>query len=480
MESRSESINEGDGQECPSYGFLSDLDTYHLKPDTSSPMSKPNPYFHLDDLTRRQLMRSLAQSCLGVTVLPLAWQMASAADPKKTELKKPDAKAPAARPANIKTAKHIIYLYMQGAMSQLDTFDPKPGASVQGETKPVATALPGVQFSEYLPGLAKLAGKLAVIRSMTTTTADHTQARYLANTSFKPIASTQHPGFGSWVHKELGGLHKDLPVAVQIGGGIGPGYLGAKYAPVPIGDPALGLQNTKSPAYMTDSTFDKRMELSGAFDQNFRKKAEKNAKVTGYDDLYRDAIHLLRSEDLKAFDISHEKDDAKKAYGDTRLGKGCLLARRLVESGVRYVEVAYGSWDHHYELWDKMPTQAGGLDQVASALLTDLEQRGLLKDTVVVIGTEFGRQPEINSNTGRDHHPAVYSCVLAGGPIQGGQVYGKSDEKAFRVDTDGVSPEDFNATLATAVGIDPNKEIHSPDGRPFTLGNHGKVLTKLV
>lgn len=429
-----------------------------------------NPFLRLDDLSRRQMVQALAKSCLGVTLMPLAFQQVFAADAKKAPQKL----------SGGKPAKHVIYLYMQGAMSQLDTFDPKPGTKVQGETKPISTALSGVQFAEYLPNLAKQANKLAVIRSMTTTTADHTQARYLANTSFKPIASIAHPGFGSWIHKELGGLHKDLPVAVQIGGGVGPGYLGAKYAPVPVGDPALGLQNTKSPAYMTNDTFDKRMQLSGVFDQNFRKKAEKNPKVTGYDDLYRDAISLLRSEDLKAFDITQEKDEQKKAYGDTKFGKGCLLARRLVQSGVRYVEVSFGSWDHHYELWDKIPNMAGEMDRVASALLTDLEQQGLLKDTVVVIGTEFGRQPDININTGRDHHPAVYSCVLAGGPVKGGQVYGKSDEKAFRVDTDGVSPEDFNATLAVAVGIDPDKEIHSPDGRPFTLGNHGKVVTKVV
>ena len=431
-----------------------------------------SPLNRLDDLSRRELMRTLAKSCLGVSLMPLAFEQSLLAA---------DAKAkPVQKTSSGKTAKHIIYLYMQGAMSQLDTFDPKPKTDVQGETKTVATSLAGVQFSEYLPNLAKHANKLAVIRSMTTTTADHTQARYLTSTSFKPIASIKHPGFGSWIHKELGGLHKELPVAVQVGGGIGPGYLGAKYAPVPVGDPNLGLQNIAQPKYMTNDTFDKRMELSGVFDQNFRKKAEKNAKVTGYDDLYRDAISLLRSQDLKAFDLMQEKEEQRTAYGNTRFGKGCLLARRLVQHGVRYVEVSFGSWDHHYELWDKIPNMAGEMDRVAATLLTDLEAQGLLKDTIVVIGTEFGRKPEINSNTGRDHHPAVYSMALAGGPVKVGQVYGKSDDKAFRVDADGVSPEDMNATLAAALGMDPDKEIHSPDGRPFTLGNHGKVLTKLV
>jgi uncharacterized protein (DUF1501 family) len=193
------------------------------------------------------------------------------------------------------------------------------------------------------------------------------------------------------------------------------------------------------------------------------------------------AIGLLRSEDLKVFDIAQEKEEQKKAYGTSRFGKGCLLARRLVEQGVRYVEVSLGSWDHHYELWDKnkLPTVAGDMDRVMANLLTDLQSRGLLKDTLVVIGTEFGRRPEINQNTGRDHHPAAYSCVLAGGPIKGGQVYGQTDGDAFRVEMDGVTPEDFNATIAFAMGIPHDQEIHSPDGRPFTLGNKGKPLAQL-
>ncbi len=434
----------------------------------------------LDDLSRRQMMADMAKYCLGVTVLPVGFAAALQAADKKDEKKPAAAKASSSANGSGGKAKHLIYLYMQGAMSQLDTFDPKPKSKVQGDTKPIQTKISGVQFGDKLPELAKIADKLAVIRSMNTSTAAHEPARYLMSTSYKPIATTRHPGLGSWVHKSLGRIHKELPVAVQVGGGIGPGYLGAEFAPVPVGDPSLGLQNTKSPAYLTDSAFDKRMDLSHSFDSDFRKLAKSNRKVNGYDDLYKDAIHLLRSEDLKAFDISKESDDAKKAYGDNRFGKGCLLARRLVENGVRYVEVSLGSWDHHVDLWTKMGTVGSELDKAASHLIADLGSRGLLKDTLVVIGTEFGRRPEINQNSGRDHHPAAYSCVLAGGPIKGGQVWGKSDADAFRVDSDGVTPEDFNATIAVAMGIPYDKEIHSPDGRPFTIGNKGKPITKLV
>lgn len=432
----------------------------------------------LNDLSRRQLMADMAKYCLGLTVLPAGFAAALEAADKKDEKKKAAPAKPSSSGGG--KAKHLIYLYMQGAMSHLDTFDPKPKSKVQGDTKPIQTKISGVQFGEKLPELAKIADKLAVIRSMNTSTAAHEPARYLMSTSYKPIATTQHPGLGSWVHKMLGRIHKELPVAVQVGGGIGPGYLGAEFAPVPVGDPSLGLQNTKSPSYLTDSAFDKRMDLSHAFDSDFRKVAGKNRKVNGYDDLYKDAIHLLRSEDLKAFDISKESDDAKKAYGDTRFGKGCLLARRLVENGVRYVEVSLGSWDHHVDLWTKMGTIGSELDNAAAHLIADLNTRGLLKDTLVVIGTEFGRKPEINQNSGRDHHPAAFSCVLAGGPIKAGQVYGQSDADAFRVESDGVTPEDFNATIATAMGIPYDQEIHSPDGRPFTISNKGKPIAKLV
>lgn len=423
----------------------------------------------LNDLSRRHFMADMAKYCLGVSLLPWGMEQLVAADASS-----------ATKGTAGKKAKHLIYLFMNGAMSQLDTFDPKPKSTSQGETKPIQTKLSSVQFGENLPELAKQADRLAVIRSMNTTTGAHEPARYLMSTSYKPLATTRHPGLGSWVHLMLGRAHKTLPVAVQIGGGgIGPGYLGAEYAPVPIGDPALGLQNTKSPSYLTNDSFDKRMQLSHTFDTVFRRLAKGNSKVTGYDDLYKDAIGLLRSEDLKAFDIAQEPEEQRKAYGDSRFGKGCLLARRLVESGVRYVEVSLGSWDHHYELWDKLPGLAGDLDRSAATLLNDLQSRGLLKDTLVVIGTEFGRKPEINQNSGRDHHPAAYSCVLAGGGIRGGQVYGSTDANAFHVEENGATPEDLNATIAHALGIPHDKVINSPDGRPFTISNKGKPIEKL-
>lgn len=415
-----------------------------------------------DEPTRRDFMAAAAKSMLGVSVLPFAASAVQAAE--SGEIRQ-------------KPARKLIYLFMSGAMSQLDTFDPKPKSDVQGDTGVIKTALPGIQFSEHMPKLAAMANKIAVVRSMNTATGAHEQGRYLMRTSYKKIASTRHPGLGSWIHKLAGRIHPDLPPSVSIGGGVGPGYLGAKFAPVPIGDPAKGIQNTKAPNYLSEDRFNNRMKLSGKFDASFKAKA-KTADVRGYDDLYTDTINLLKSKDLEAFDIGKESDDAKKAYGETRFGRGCLLARRLIENDVRFVEVSFGSWDHHYDLFENLPPKATELDTVLSTLLSDLESRGLLRDTMVVLGTEFGRKPQPNKNSGRDHHPAAFSCLMAGGGIQG-QVYGETDDKAFRVEDGHVSVEEFNGTIAYGLGLPYAKEIHSPDGRPFKISNGGEPLTQL-
>lgn len=420
----------------------------------------------LDPVSRREFLCRTAQQAFGLSILGGLSGLAAAADAKPTGKPGP--------------AKHLIYIRLTGAMSHVDTFDPKPGKDVMGETKAIQTKLAGVQFGEFLPKLAGMANDLAIIRSMNTTTADHNQASYLLQTSYRQIASIAHPGMGSWAQKLLGDSHRTLPSTVQIGKGVGPGYLGSKYAPVPIGNPNDGLQNTKSPSYLTEESFEKRIELSKSFDSAFRQLAKKNTHVTGYDNLYQSAITLLHSEELKAFDLSQEPDTLKKSYGESVVGRGALLARRLIQSGVRCVEVSYGSFDHHTELWERLPDMAGALDQAVAALLADLKATGLLSQTVVAVCAEFGRGPHINPRSGRDHHPAAFSSLLAGAGIKTGQVYGKSDEEAFHVDEDGVEPADLNATIARCLGIDPTLEIHAPNGRPFKLGNGSSGIDKLL
>lgn len=421
--------------------------------------------FKLDPVSRRQFISRVAKQAFGLSILPGLSHLAESAS---------------AAPSSSAPAKHLIYIRLTGAMSHVDTFDPKPGKDVMGETKVIQTKLPGVQFGEFLPQLATMANDLAIIRSMNTSTADHTQASYLLQTSYRKIASIAHPGLGSWAQKVLGDSHKTLPSTVQIGNGVGPGYLGSRYAPVPVGNPADGLANTKSPAYLTDSSFEKRIRLSEAFDKEFRMLAKNNSNVNGYDDLYQSAIALLHSPDLKAFDLSQEPVKVKESYGNSRVGMGALLARRLIQGGVRCVEVTYGSFDHHTELWDRLPGMASAVDQAVAALIKDLKETGLIKKTVVAVCAEFGRGPRINQRAGRDHHPAAFSALLAGAGIKTGQVYGKSDEEAYHVEENGVEPGDFNATIARCLGIDPKLEIYSPSGRPFTIGNGSGGVDELL
>ena len=413
-------------------------------------------------ISRRRLMETTARSLLGVSILPAfnSWAAAQAPGGK---------------------TRRLIYLFMQGAMSHIDTFDPKPGTKAQGPTKTIKTKIPGILFGEHLPKLAAMANRLAVVRSLNTATGAHGPGQYLMRTSYKQIATTRHPGLGPWLQKMMGRIHPDLPPSVQVGGGEGPGYLGAKFAPVPIGDPAKGLQNTRQPAYLLDGQFAQRMKLAGKFDQTFRGRAT-TAEVLGYDDLYREAISLLNSKDLAAFDITKEPKEKQDKYGSSRFGKGCLLASRLIHHGVRYVEVTHRSWDHHRDLasTNNLPTRCRDLDTGLSTLLVDLDSKGLLDETLVVVATEFGRKPNINQNAGRDHHPAAFSCVLAGAGIRGGQVFGATDEEAFHVADMDVTPQDFNATIATALGLQVDKQIYSPDGRPFTIADDGIPIKALL
>jgi hypothetical protein len=381
------------------------------------------------------------------------------------------------------TAKHVIFLYMNGAMSHLDTFDLKPGRETQGETKGISTSVAGMQFGETLPGLAKLARELAVIRSLHTETGDHEGGRYLLRTSYKEIASIRHPGMGAWALKVLGRQNRTLPDNVMIGGEArhpGAGFLEPAYTPVPIGDPNAGLQNTVTPKYLTDSSFEKRIELIDKFDAGFRKKYPQK-QVEAYGEFYRQANQLVHSEELKAFDLNQEKAEVRDQYGRTQFGQGCLLARRLVEHNVRFIEIGLGGWDMHTDIYqaDRLPRVAATLDQAASVLIADLKAKGLLEKTLVVLGTEFGRTPRMNQNGGRDHHPGAFSGFLAGGGIKGGRFHGKSDQDGFSAEEDDVSIGDFNATIARALGLPLSQEFFSKSGRPFKVAHDGKPVLAL-
>jgi hypothetical protein len=421
------------------------------------------PVLEDGSLARRAFLGQAARAAFGITLLDgLAGRPATA--------------APAAAGTN------VIYLMMRGAMSHIDTFDPKPGREEQGETKAIATKLPGVMFGEHLPLLAGLADRLAVIRSLTTETGAHEQGTYLMRTSYAQLNSIRHPAFGSWALHVLGKRSRDLPGYVLVGNGNehpGCGFLDPAVTPVPLADPERGLENIARPAYLSQANFERRLSLAERIDGDF-KRHYAGRQIEAYDQMYADAVRLMGSGDLAAFDISREDAATRERYGRSRLGQGCLLARRLVESGVRCVEVEMGGWDMHRDLWEELPEKVGELDTAMAALIDDLAARGLLGSTLVVLATEFGRTPKVNENAGRDHHPAVFSCVLAGAGVKPGVVHGASDAAGRLPDRDAVSVADFNATIAAACGMPWEKEFVAPNGRPFKIGNDGTPVAAVL
>ncbi|MDO7677749.1 MAG: DUF1501 domain-containing protein [Pirellulales bacterium] len=421
----------------------------------------------LDGFDRRRFLEQAAKSLLGVSLVPAMSRAVSAAEAESTG-----------------KAKRLIYLFMSGGMTHLDTFDLKPGHPNQGATKPIGTNVAGIAISEFLPVLATEFDKIAVIRSMFTQTGDHEDGEYLMRTSYDQIATERHPSVGPWIQKFRGRQSKSLPDTVLIGAPPrhpGAGFLDPSFSPLPIGDPNRGLENTVPPAYLTAESFEKRVDLIQQFDKKFRQKF-KSRDLQSYTDFYAEATSLLSSGELKAFDLNQEKKEDRDRYGRDAFGQGCLLARRLIESNVRCVEVTCGGWDMHTSIYNAgtLPSRAGIMDRALGNLIKDLSKSGLLDETLIVLTTEFGRSPQLNYNAGRDHHPAVFSTVLAGGGIRGGQLYGSSDSAGHAVDQDGVSPADFNATIATALGLPLTKEIFSPTGRPFKVAHDGKAIAKLL
>lgn len=423
----------------------------------------------LDELSRRKFLNYSARAMLGVglasvTGAPL-WGSVTAPN--------------GARPS----ARNVIYIYLAGGMSHLDTFDPKPGSDSQyGPVGVLNTNVDGIQVGEWLPGLAQRMDRLAVIRSMTSTQGAHESGTYFMRTSYAPRGTIQHPGLGAWLMSMSGKTNTTLPGNIRIGGsGQLPGregFLEKRYAPLYIGNPDQGLRHISRHHNVDESEMVERLELAEMMDLSFHQKYS-SKQITSYGDMYEEAIKLMSSEDLQAFDLRKEPQHVRERYGNSQFGKGCLLARRLVENGVRYVEVNRGGFDTHNDNHKQVEVLSYELDQVLSALLDDLHWRGLLDETLVVVATEFGRSPEINRNDGRDHHPKAFTCLLAGGGVQGGQVYGATDERGGEVAERAVTIPDFNATIAHSLGLPVEKVVMSPSGRPFTIADKGAPLTML-
>lgn len=420
---------------------------------------------------RRQFIAGAAQSFLGVTALSQLGGKAFAIPGENTSPLK-----------QVPTARNVIYLYMTGGMSHLDTWDPKPdNGDVMGLTKTLDTKVDGMRLSENIPLLARQADKLAVIRGMNSTQGAHEQGNYFMHTSYTLRSSIRHPSMGAWLQKFQDRGNPTLPGSVMIGNDSrhpGAGFFESRFAPLMINDPESGISNVRPNEWFTEERFASRLNIAKQLDKKFAATYDvKN--VRAYSDMYDDAVKMMKSEELKAFDLDAEPDALREKYGRDRFGQGCLLARRLVEHGVRHVEVSFGSWDTHNANFTRVPELCDELDSAMSTLISDLEARGMLNDTLIVLATEFGRTPEINANDGRDHHPAGFSCVLAGGGIRGGQVYGATDEKGDKVVDGSTTIPDLNATIGYALGLPLDQVLYSSTKRPFTIADKGKPLTQL-
>lgn len=388
-------------------------------------------------------------------------------------------------------AESVILIWQGGGPSHIDTFDPKPEApaEIRGTFDTVDTNVPGIRLSEHLPNLAKHADKYAVIRSVTTNEAAHERGTHYMLTGFTPLPGFQVPGYGAVASKFRGGRsalppYIAIPNAIDNGGSAG--FLGAALNPFsPSGDPASSnfrVRDLDLPGGITPERAEGRRALRAAIDSQFAKFEKGSDSIRATGEFYNRAYTLLSSSEARAaFDLKKEPDAVRNAYGRNRFGQSCLLARRLVETGVRFVTVSIGGWDTHYNGFRALGDNLlPSYDKTMAALISDLHDRGLLKSTMVISMGEFGRTPIVNRDGGRDHYARVFSMLMAGGGLRGGQVIGSSDPRGMEVATRPVRPEDVAATIYKQLGIDYTQSIESPEGVRITLSRGGRHISELT
>jgi len=386
-------------------------------------------------------------------------------------------------------AKSVIHIFLPGGMAHQETFDPHPNAPIEyrGPLGVIPTKISGEVFSANLVKTAQVADKITVIRSMSHGEADHDRGTHNMFTGYRPSPAIQFPSFGSIVSHEFGS-RKNLPPYVAIPGQAnnfaGTGYLSSAYGPFALGaDPASGnfqVRDLTLPGGVNAERWAKRQSLLSTVDSHF-KDLEKSDALSAMDSFYDRAYAMISSKEAReAFDLSKETDETKAAYGKNAAGMRMLLARRLVDSGVRFVSLTYGGWDHHDNIKNNIENQLPAFDQGFAALINDLDSRGLLASTLVMVSSEFGRTPKINQTNGRDHWPKVFSVVLAGGGIKRGLIYGASDATGAEPDRDAVSIQDLASTVYNRLGIDSDKKLMAPGNRPIDIVNGGKVIKELL
>lgn len=432
----------------------------------------------MQPFNRRQMLQAMGLGALGTTCASWFAPLATAA-----------AHHPARR-------RHCILLWMNGGPSQTDTFDMKPGHANGGPIKEIPTSVPGLRFSEHFARLAEQADQLAVIRSLTTKEGDHSRGAYVVRTGYTQQGDVAYPAMGCSLSKQLNHGDTILPPYVSIApqsqlnpAAFGPGFLGPQYAPAIVGGQPTGggamadlrLENVEWARGVDQRQAARRMEMWQALESKFLASRQQNA-LAAHHALYRQAAEMMRPEVRQAFDLKEEPAAVRQRYGRGLFGQGCLLARRLVERGVPFVEVALGqglAWDTHQDNFQQVGRLSEELDAGWSNLMIELSDRGLLESTTIVWMGEFGRTPIINNNAGRDHFPNAWSCVLAGGGIAGGQSYGRTSPDGMKIEENPVQIGDVLATLCQAVGVEPESENVTPSDRPVKIAE-GSPIDELL
>ncbi len=377
-----------------------------------------------------------------------------------------------------KNRKSAILLWMGGGPSTMDIWDLKPGAATGGPFKQISTT-GDMQICEHMPLTAKQMKHLSIVRSMSTREADHTRGSYYLHTGYVPNPNVQHPSYGAVLSHEL--MHQrpelEIPPFISVGGGsIGPGFLGMAWAPFSVS------ANGKVKNLKTKIDNERLMQRMYALDMIEREFVGRNvgSAASDHQDVLKKTLRLVTSQQMEAFKVDKEDPKVLERYGDNNFGKSCLMARRLVETGVPFIEVGLGGWDNHDNIFptlkdDKLPK----LDQGMSALVEDLEQRGMLQDTAIIWMGEFARTPRINGDAGRDHWARAWSVVVGGGKMKGGQAIGKTNAEGTRVDTDPYTSQDVMASVCHALDIPLTKTFTSRSGRPMKIANGGKLIKEL-
>jgi hypothetical protein len=439
----------------------------------------------MSPFSRRHFLRSAALSAAGVSFSGWMPRLArSAADVP-------------ARP------RQCVLLWMPGGPSQMDTFDLKPGHANGGPFKEIATSVPGLKISEHLPKLAAMVENLAIVRSLSTAEGDHNRGTYLMHTGHKPGGPISFPTMGSTISKALGADEAELPNFISIApqtalssAAYGPGFLGPRHGPLTVGGSspipvqpatgglaALGVDDLQNPSVNRQQE-DARLELWRMLQSDFL-ATHSSASPRAQNTVYERAVRMMRSAAAQAFELSGESDKVRNAYGRGQFGQGCLMARRLIERGVPFIEIALrGSggvqgWDTHQQNFDRVKTLSAELEAGWATLMTELRQRGLWESTTILWLGEFGRTPTINPSGGRDHFPRAWTTVLAGGGIQGGQAYGRTSADGSSVEENQVDVPDVLATLCRSLGIDPHTQNISDLGRPIKIAE-GKPIEALL